>query len=54
MAAYLKSVGSQPPAKRDVVFPVLGVVGLVGGMLLSGHLGRKRLKGVRKSLKPRA
>ncbi len=54
VAAYLKSVGSQPPAKRDVVFPVLGVVGLVGGMLLGGHLGRKRLKGVRRNLKPKA
>ena len=54
VAAYLKSVGSQPPAKRDVAFPVLGVIGLIGGMVLGGHLGRKRLKGVRKNLKPRA
>ncbi|MBK8573593.1 MAG: cytochrome c [Holophagaceae bacterium] len=54
VASFLKSVGSQPPDQRDVVFPVLGVVGLVGGMLLGGHLGRKRLKGVRKNLKPRA
>ncbi len=54
VASYLKSVGSQPPDQRDVVFPVLGVVGLIGGMLLGGHLGRKRLRGVRKNLKPRA
>ncbi len=54
VAAFLKSVGSQPPASRDVAFPVLGIVGLVGGMVLGGHLGRKRLKGVRKNLKPRA
>jgi mono/diheme cytochrome c family protein len=54
VASFLKSVGPQPPDQRDVAFPVLGVVGLVGGMLLGGHLGRKRLKGVRKHLKPRA
>ena len=35
VASFLKSVGSQPPDQRDVVFPVLGVVGLVGGMLLA-------------------
>ena len=54
VASFLKSVGSLPPDKRDVIFPVLGVIGLAGGMLLGGHLGRKRLKGVRKHLKPRA
>lgn len=54
VASFLKSVGSQPPDRRDVAFPILGVAGLVGGMLLGGHLGRKRLKGVRKNLKPKA
>lgn len=54
VAAYLKSVGSQPPARPDYAFPVLGLVGLAAGILLGGHLGRKRLKGVRGNLRPRA
>ena len=52
VASFLKSVGGQPPAKRDAGFPVVGMLGLAGGMLLAGHLGRKRLKGVRRNLKP--
>lgn len=52
VASFLKSVGGQPPAKRDAGFPVVGMLGLAGGMVLAGHLGRKRLKGVRRNLKP--
>lgn len=51
VASFLKSVGGQPPAKRDAAFPVVGILGLAGGMILGGHLGRKRLKGVRRQLK---
>ena len=54
VASFLKSVGSQPPAPLDPVFPVIGILGLAGGVLLGGHLGRKRFRGVRKHLKPRA
>ncbi len=51
VASFLKSVGGQPPAGRDAGFPVIGMLGLAGGMVLAGHLGRKRLKGVRRQLK---
>lgn len=54
VASFLKSVGSQPPAKRDAAFPIISVIGMVGGVLLAGRLGRKRLRGVRKNLKPQA
>jgi len=54
VGAFLKSIASQPPARTDMVFPTLGIVGLVSGMLLAGRLGRRRLRGVRKNLKPRA
>lgn len=51
VAAFLKSVGGQPPARRDAAFPVIGMLGLAAGMVVAGHLGRKRLKGVRRQLK---
>ena len=51
VASYLKSVGGRPGAGWDAAFPVIGMLGLAGGMLLGGHLGRKRLKGVRRNLK---
>jgi len=54
VASFVKSLGSQPPSSYDAIFPVLGIVGLAGGVVLGGHLGRKRLKGVRKHLKPQA
>ncbi|HJW73549.1 MAG TPA: c-type cytochrome [Geothrix sp.] len=54
VGSFLKSISSQPPARTDMVFPVLGIVGLVSGMLVGGRLGRKRLRGVRRNLKPRA
>lgn len=54
VGAFLKSISSQPPARTDMVFPVLGIVGLVAGMLLAGHFGRRRLRGVRRNLRSRA
>ena len=54
VAAYLQSVAGQPPAKPDLFFPVVGGVGLLAGMALGGWLGRKRLRGVRNTLIPRA
>ncbi len=53
VGSFLKSISSQPPARTDMVFPVLGIVGLISGMLLSGHLGRRRFRGVRRNLKHR-
>ncbi|GLH72276.1 hypothetical protein GETHLI_07780 [Geothrix limicola] len=53
VGAFLKSIASQPPARTDMAFPVLGIVGLVSGMLLAGRLGRKRFRGLRRNLKPR-
>jgi mono/diheme cytochrome c family protein len=54
VAAYLHSVGAQPPPKKDVLFPIVGFVGLVGSLALGGRLGRKRFRGVRKNLVPKA
>lgn len=54
VGAFLKSIASQPPARTDMVFPVLGIVGLVSGMLLTARLGRRRFRGLRRNLKPRA
>lgn len=54
VGSFIKSIASQPPAKTDMVFPVLGIVGLVSGMLLTARLGRRRFRGVRRNLKPRA
>ncbi len=54
VGSFLKSISAQPPAPTDMVFPVLGIVGLVSGMLLAGRLGRRRFRGLRRNLKPRA
>ncbi len=54
VASFLKSIGSHPPAGRDAAFPIIGVLGMAGGVLLAGRLGRNRLRGVRKHLKPQA
>lgn len=53
VGSFLKSIASQPPARPDMAFPVLGLVGLVSGMLLAGRLGRRRFRGLRRNLKPR-
>jgi len=54
VGSFIKSLAAQPPARTDMGFPALGIVGLVGGMLLAGRLGRRRFRGLRKNLKPRA
>lgn len=54
VGSFIKSLAAQPPARTDMAFPVLGIVGLVSGMLLAGRLGRRRFRGLRKNLKPRA
>lgn len=54
VAAYLQSLGALPPARPDVFFPVVGGIGLLAGMVLGGWLGRKRLRGVRNTLTPKA
>ncbi len=54
VAAYLNSVASQPAPRRDPIFPVIGFIGLVGSLELGRRLGRKRFRGVRKNLTPKA
>ncbi|HJU84090.1 MAG TPA: cytochrome c [Holophagaceae bacterium] len=54
VAAYLTSVAAQPAPRRDPIFPVLGFLGLVGSLELGRRLGRKRFRGVRKNLTPKA
>lgn len=54
VGSFIKSLAAQPPARTDMAFPVLGIVGLVSGMLLAGRLGRRRFRGLRRNLKPRA
>jgi mono/diheme cytochrome c family protein len=54
VAAFLNSVGTQPPPKRDLLFPIVGFLGLVGSLELGRRLGRKRFRGVRKNLTPKA
>lgn len=54
IAAYLGSVSSQPPARKDAIFPVLGVIGMAGGLALGSRMGRKRFRGVRQNLEPKA
>lgn len=54
VGSFIKSLAAQPPARTDMGFPVLGITGLVAGMLLAGRLGRKRFRGLRRNLKPRA
>ena len=53
VASYLQSVSGQPGAKKDVIFPLIGIVGVVGGLSLGASLGRKRFRGVRKFLVPK-
>jgi mono/diheme cytochrome c family protein len=53
VAAYLQTVSGQPGAKKDVIFPLIGIVGVVGGLSLGASLGRNRFKGVRKFLEPK-
>lgn len=53
VAAYLQSVSGQPGAKKDVIFPLIGIVGVVGGLSLGASLGSKRFRGVRKFLEPK-
>lgn len=53
VAAFLKERNGQPPAGRDAGFPVVGMLCLAGGILVAGHLGRRRFKGVRRKLKAR-
>ncbi len=54
VAAFLHSVSAQPPPKRSVLFPVFGFLGLVGSLEAGRRLGRKRFRGVRKNLIPKA
>ncbi len=54
VAAFLGSVSHQPPAKKDITLPIAGLVGLVGGLQASRIVARRRFKGVRSQLKPRA
>ena len=53
VASYLQSVSGQPGAKKDVIFPLIGIIGVVGGLSLGASLGRKRFRGVRKFLVPK-
>jgi mono/diheme cytochrome c family protein len=54
VASYLNTVATQPAPKRDIVFPIVGLLGLVGSLELGRRLGRKRFRGVRKNLTPKA
>lgn len=54
VASFLNSVGTQPAPKKDILFPIVGLVGLVGSLELGRRLGRKRFRGVRKNLTPKA
>lgn len=53
VASFLQSVSGQAGAKKDVIFPLIGIVGVVGGLSLGASLGRKRFRGVRKFLEPK-
>ena len=54
VAAYLHSVGTQPPPRKHIVFPIVGFVGLLGSLALGGHLGRNRFRGGRNDPVPTA
>lgn len=54
VAAYLGSVSGKPPAKRDPVFPIIGLLGLAGGLGVGARLGGKRFRGARKQLESKA
>ncbi len=54
VAAFLGSVSKEPPAKKDILLPIVGLVGLVGGLQISRIVARRRFKGVRSQLKPKA
>ncbi|MBI3131359.1 MAG: c-type cytochrome [Acidobacteria bacterium] len=54
VAAFLGSVSKEPPAKKDIMLPIVGLIGLVGGLQISRIVARRRFKGVRSQLKPKA
>ncbi len=54
VAAFLGSVSKEAPAKKDLLLPIVGLMGLVGGLQVSRIVARRRFKGVRSQLKPKA
>jgi len=54
VAAFLGSVSKETPAKKEIMVPIVGLRGLVGGLQISRIVARRRFKGVRSQLKPKA
>ena len=54
VSAFLGSVSKEPPAKKDITLPIIGLLGLVGGLQISRIVARRRFKGVRAHLTPKA
>lgn len=54
VAAFLGSVSKEPAPRKDLLLPIAGLLGLVGGLQFSRIVARRRFRGVRSQLKPKA